>query len=159
LPCCLCALSDERSYRREVKVIIIITIIIIIIIIIIHVLDHVKTKNVSAPFEKFTDWERFQSLASNLISPRNEINSGAEADKAARVFAASLASSYRLSTSKITSSELKNDLPGLDRLLKYKKRMRKSHVTATQPVSTEGENAAIKQRGSEPDNSYSACVT
>jgi hypothetical protein len=26
--------------------------------------------NVSAPIEKFTDWERFQSLASNLISPR-----------------------------------------------------------------------------------------
>jgi hypothetical protein len=53
-----------------------------------------------------------------------EINSGAEADKAARAFTASLASAYRLSTSKITLSEL-NDLPGLDRLLKYKKRMRK----------------------------------
>jgi hypothetical protein len=31
----------------------------------------------------------------------------------------------RLSTSKITSSELNNNLPGLDRLLKYKKRIRK----------------------------------
>jgi hypothetical protein len=33
--------------------------------------------------------------------------------------------SYRLSTIKITLSELNNDLPGLDRLLKYKKRTRK----------------------------------
>jgi hypothetical protein len=35
--------------------------------IIFHILDHVRTKIVSAPLEKFTDWERFQSLASNLI--------------------------------------------------------------------------------------------
>jgi hypothetical protein len=49
--------------------------------IIFDILDHVRTKNVSAPLEKFTDWERFQSLASNLISPRLEINTGVEADK------------------------------------------------------------------------------
>jgi hypothetical protein len=30
-----------------------------------NILDHVKTKSVSAPLEKFTDWERLQSLASN----------------------------------------------------------------------------------------------
>jgi hypothetical protein len=40
------------------------------------ILDHVRIQNFSAPTEKFTDWERFQSLASNLISPRIEINSG-----------------------------------------------------------------------------------
>jgi hypothetical protein len=78
-----------------------------------HILDHVKTKNVSAPLEKFTDWKRFQSLASNLISPRIEINSGAEADKAVCAFTASTALAYKLSTSKITVSELNNDLPGL----------------------------------------------
>jgi hypothetical protein len=55
----------------------------------------------------------------------NEISSGAEADKAASAFIASIASAYRLSTSKITLSELNNDLPGLDRLIKYTKRMRK----------------------------------
>jgi hypothetical protein len=44
--------------------------------IIFHILDHVRTKNVSAPLERFTDWERFQRLASNLISPRLEINLG-----------------------------------------------------------------------------------
>jgi hypothetical protein len=90
-----------------------------------HILDHVRTKNVSAPFEKFTDWERFQRLASNFISLRIEINSGAVADKAARAFTASIALAYRLSTSENTLSELNNDLPDLDRLLKYKKRMRK----------------------------------
>jgi hypothetical protein len=67
--------------------------------IIFYILDHVRTKNVSAPLEKFTDWERFQSLASNLISPRTEINSGAEADKAECAFTASIASAYRLLTS------------------------------------------------------------
>jgi hypothetical protein len=49
-----------------------------------HILDHVRTKQISQPVEKITNWERFQSLASNLISPRIEINSGVEADKAAR---------------------------------------------------------------------------
>jgi hypothetical protein len=54
-----------------------------------YILDHVRTKQISEPFEIFTDWERFQSLASNLISPRIEINSGVEAHRAARAFTAS----------------------------------------------------------------------
>jgi hypothetical protein len=41
-----------------------------------HKLDHVKIRNLSEPTEKFTDWERFQSLASELISPKIEIKSG-----------------------------------------------------------------------------------
>jgi hypothetical protein len=40
-------------------------------------------------------------------------------------FTASIVSAYSLSTSKITLSELNNNLPGPDRLLKYKKRTRK----------------------------------
>jgi hypothetical protein len=51
--------------------------------IVLHILDHVKIRNLSKPVEKFTDWERFQSLASELISPRIEINSGVEAEKKA----------------------------------------------------------------------------
>jgi hypothetical protein len=51
-----------------------------------HILDHVETRNPSEPVEKFTDWEGFQSLASDLIPPRLEINSGEEADKAAHDF-------------------------------------------------------------------------
>jgi hypothetical protein len=38
------------------------------------------------PVEKFTYWERLQSFASTLVSPRIEINSCIEADKAARDF-------------------------------------------------------------------------
>jgi hypothetical protein len=57
-----------------------------------HILDHVRTNKISAPVEKITDWERFQSLASNLISPRIEIKSGVEANKAAHDFTASVAS-------------------------------------------------------------------
>jgi hypothetical protein len=93
--------------------------------IVFHILDHVKIRNLSEPFEKFTDWGRFQSLASELISPKIEIKSGLEADKAARNFTASIASAYRLSTSKVTLSDMNNDLPGLDRLLKHKQRLRK----------------------------------
>jgi hypothetical protein len=44
--------------------------------IIFHILDHVITKQISKPLEKFTDWELFQSLASNLVLPRVEINLG-----------------------------------------------------------------------------------
>jgi hypothetical protein len=49
------------------------------------------------PVEKFADWERFQNLASASVSPRVEISSYIEADKAARDFAASIVSAYRLS--------------------------------------------------------------
>jgi hypothetical protein len=92
--------------------------------IIFHILDHVKIRNLSEPVEKFTDWKRFQSLASELISARIEINSGVEADKAARDFTASIASAYRLSTGKITLSDMNNNTPGLDCLLKQKQRLR-----------------------------------
>jgi hypothetical protein len=81
--------------------------------IVFHIMDHVKTRNLSEPVEKFTDWEQFQSLASDLISPRIEINSGEEADRAARDFTASIASAYRLSTRKIKLSTL-NDIHGLE---------------------------------------------
>jgi hypothetical protein len=51
-----------------------------------------------------TDSERIQSLASDLILPKIEINSEEGADKTARVFTASVASAYTLSTSKVTLS-------------------------------------------------------
>jgi hypothetical protein len=81
-----------------------------------HMLDHARSRNLSDLVDKFTFWERFQRLASNLISPRNEIISGEEADKAARNFTAHVALAYRLSTSKVKLSDLNNDLPGLDNL-------------------------------------------
>jgi hypothetical protein len=75
--------------------------------IVFHILGHATTKKLSDPLEKFTDWERFQNLVYSLISPRIEINSGAEADKAVFEFTASIASAYRPTTSKIKLSELK----------------------------------------------------
>jgi hypothetical protein len=71
-----------------------------------HSLDHFRSRNLSDSVGKFTDWERFQRLASELILPRIQINSEKEADKAAHEFTASVASVYRLSTSKITHSDL-----------------------------------------------------
>jgi hypothetical protein len=65
------------------------------------------------------------NLASNSLSPRIEINSGVEADKAALEFTASIASAYRLSTSKAKIPELNSHIPGLDKLLKHKTRLRK----------------------------------
>jgi hypothetical protein len=88
--------------------------------VIFHILDHVKIRSLSEPIEKFTDWDWFQSLASELISPRIEINSGVEADKVGCDFTA-----YRLATNKVTLSDINNDIPGLDRLLKHKQRLRK----------------------------------
>jgi hypothetical protein len=93
--------------------------------IVFHILHHVEIRNLSEPVEKFTDWELFQILASKLISPRIEINSGVEADKAARDFTESIASAYRLSTSKVTLLDINIDIPGLDHLLKHKRRLRK----------------------------------
>jgi hypothetical protein len=77
------------------------------------------------PIEKFTDWERFKSLTSALVSTRIEINSCTEADKAAHGFAASIASAYRLSTKTTTISDRNRCPSGLDRLLKHKQRLRK----------------------------------
>jgi hypothetical protein len=102
--------------------------------IVFHILDHVRTTELSEPLEKFTDWERFQNLASNLVSPRIETNSGIEADKGALEFTASIASAYRLSTSKVKLSELNSDIPSLDRLLKHKKRLRKPWQETRDPV-------------------------
>jgi endonuclease/exonuclease/phosphatase (EEP) superfamily protein YafD len=89
------------------------------------ILDHVKAREILDPVEKFTDWERFESLVSALVSRRIEINSCTEADKAARNFAASIASAYRLSTKTTTLSDRNRCPSGLHRLLKRKQRLRK----------------------------------
>jgi hypothetical protein len=71
-----------------------------------RMLDDVSTRDISAPVEIYTDWERFQSLASDLISPKIQIHTLADAEQTARKFTASIASAYRLSAHKITLSEL-----------------------------------------------------
>jgi hypothetical protein len=64
--------------------------------------------------EKFTDWEWFQSLVSELIFLRIQINCGEEADKVAYDFTAYITLAYRLSTCKLTLLDLNNDLFDLD---------------------------------------------
>jgi hypothetical protein len=112
--------------------------------IIFHILDHVKIKNISEPIEKSTDWDLFQNLSSELISPRIEINSGVEADKAVRGFTASIASAYRLATSKIKLSDVNNDIPALDRLFKHKGRLRKLWQETRDPACKTAVNWVTK---------------
>jgi hypothetical protein len=92
--------------------------------VIFHILDHDKIRNLSDSIEKFRDWDKVQSLSSELISPKIEIKSGTEADKAARNLSFSLLR-YRLPTSKITRLDLNKNLSGLDRLLRHRQRLRK----------------------------------
>jgi hypothetical protein len=70
------------------------------------ILDHIKARKILDPVEKFTDWERFQSLASALV--------------AARDFAAPIASAYRLSTKTTSISDHNRGSSSLERLLKHK---------------------------------------
>jgi hypothetical protein len=93
--------------------------------IIFHLLDYIRSRNLSDPVDKFTDWERFQRLFSELISPEIQINSEKEADKAARDSTASIASAYRIATSKITLLDINKDIPGLEMLIKHKGMLRK----------------------------------
>jgi hypothetical protein len=109
--------------------------------IVFHVLDHFRTKKTLGTTRKFTDYELFRSLASNLVSPRIQIKSEVDADKSMSDFTASTALAYRLSTSKITFSELNNDLPGLDQLLKYNKMLRKLWQETRDPTC----KAAVKR--------------
>jgi hypothetical protein len=66
-----------------------------------------------------------------------------EADKAARDFTASVASAYRMN-SKITLSDINNDLPGVDRFLTYKKRLRKLWQETRDPACKTAVNWATK---------------
>jgi hypothetical protein len=82
-----------------------------------RIMDHVSSRNISAAVETDTDWKRFRSLASELISPQIQTCTIEEAEKAASNFTSSVTSAYRLSTRILTLSDLKNELPGLDHLL------------------------------------------
>jgi hypothetical protein len=101
----------------------------------VDILYHVKIRNLSEPTETFTDWNHFQTLASELILPRIEINSGIEA---------SIASAYRLATSKVTLSDINHNIPGLDRLLNHKWRIRKLWQETKNPACKTAVNWVTK---------------
>jgi len=60
-----------------------------------HILDPVRARNFPNRTEKLTDWRRFQSFASDLISPRIQINSVEEADRATHELTSSVDSAYK----------------------------------------------------------------
>jgi hypothetical protein len=103
--------------------------------IVFHLLDHLRTRNPSDLVDKITDWERFQSLAFELISPRIKINLGKDGDKAAGNFIGPITSAYSISTCKITLSDFHKQLPGLESLLKNKRRLRKLWQVTRDPAS------------------------
>jgi hypothetical protein len=109
-----------------------------------HMLDHVSTRNNSAPIEIHTDWEQFQSLASVLIEPRTQIHTSEDVEDSARKFAASIASEYRLSTHKIALLKLNEVLPELDHLLQFKRRVKKLWQETRDPTCKTAVNWVTK---------------
>jgi hypothetical protein len=51
-----------------------------------HILDHVTIRNLSDPTEKFTKWERFQSLSSKLVSSKMKLHRGRSRYSRARFY-------------------------------------------------------------------------
>jgi hypothetical protein len=88
-------------------------------------LGSVRTREALDPVEKLTDWELFQSLASELISSDVQIHSSNKADEVARDFAVSIASACRLSTRKTTILDRKYEILYLEHLLEYKRKFGK----------------------------------
>jgi hypothetical protein len=92
--------------------------------IVLHVLDHIRAMEVWNRAEKFTDSEWFQSLTSELISPRIQINCSEEAGIRQLTITQPVSPWHRLMTSKATLSSLNNYLPDLHRLLRHKQGLR-----------------------------------
>jgi hypothetical protein len=67
-----------------------------------------------------------------------------EADEAARDFTASIASAYMLATSKVTLSDINNDLLGLHYSLKHKHRLRKLWQETRDPPCNAAVNRVTK---------------
>jgi hypothetical protein len=89
------------------------------------ILDPVRKRETLDPVEKLMNWEQFQSLASELVSPNIQICPDDDVYKAACDFAASVAFAYRLSTRKTMKLDQKYEMPGLDHLLQHKRKLRK----------------------------------
>jgi hypothetical protein len=106
------------------------------LLVIISVLDPARRKESLDPVEKFTDWELFQSLASELASPniQIQIHFSNEADKEARDFAVTVVSAYRLSARKTTILDRKYEIHVLDALSNYIKKLRKLWQVTTGPA-------------------------
>jgi hypothetical protein len=85
----------------------------------------VEARNLQEPVKIFPVWEGFQNTTSNLVPRRIKMNAGIEADKAARNSATAIASAYSLSINEVMLLNRNNNIPGLDRSLKHKQRLRR----------------------------------
>jgi hypothetical protein len=69
---------------------------------------------------------------------------GIEAEKAARDFTAYIALAYRLATNEITLSDINNEIPDPDRLLKHKWSLRKLWQETRNPACKTAVNWVTK---------------
>jgi hypothetical protein len=96
-------------------------------------------------------WSGFKALPQNKFLLESKLTRGVEADKAARDFTAFNASACRLSTGKVTLSDIHNDLPWLDRLLKHKQKLRKLWQETRDPACKAAVNRVTKvNQGNDP---------
>jgi len=89
-----------------------------------NILVHISAREISPRVETLTDWERFRSLASDLIQLRPQLDT-VEAEEAVSTFIASVASAYRLPTRKLTLSDPNSAPSDLDHFLHLKRRLRR----------------------------------
>jgi hypothetical protein len=106
-------------------------------------LEHVRTTHLLDPVDKFTEWEQFESLVSESISPRIQINFGDEADKADCDFTAFISSVYTLPTCRLLSRTLIR-IHLVWSLLNHKRRLRKMWQVTQDPACKTAVNWVAK---------------
>jgi hypothetical protein len=94
----------------------------------VHILGPIKTRNLSEPVEKCADCERFQSLASELISLRIEITEGIEPIRRRVTLQRLLLRHIGCRSVSLPPSDRNNVLTGLDHLLKHKQRQKNCNM-------------------------------
>lgn len=100
-----------------------------------------RVRGYSGPVEKFTNWEWFQSLASDLISLESKLGQVRSVWGCVWIY---LAPVCRLATSKITLLVIHVDLPSLDHLLKQILRLRKMWPVMQDPAGKPAVNWVCK---------------
>jgi hypothetical protein len=85
-----------------------------------NIVDPARMSEALNPVEKLRAWKSFKASSPNSLSSNIQIHNSDKVNKAAFDFAASIVSVYMLSTRKSIISELKYEIPGLDRLRKHK---------------------------------------
>jgi hypothetical protein len=99
--------------------------------------------NISESVEKLANWQWYEVVASDILSPRIEVISWEEADKPADLFTISTASPYELSTSKLILLDLKR-FSWFTLFVKRKQRCTKLCHETTDPACKMAVNCVTK---------------